>query len=806
MKKILLLFSIFTFLQNAHAQLNIELVGQLSYNQRVADVWGYTHADGTEYAMVGLLNGVSFVSLADPENPTEVVYLEGDESRWRDLRTFGDYAYVVADQPDSENGLWVIDMTPLPDSVVMKEILYTFVNDTLGIDTLFTSHNVWVDEKGFAYLTGCDVNTGGVIMFDLNEDPMNPEFVGFGKDVYSHDNYVRGDTLYTSEINLGQFAVYDVSDKSNVKELGVQETPFRFTHNVWLSDNSKVLFTTDEKNNAPVTAYDVSDPNDIYKLDEFRPAATLGTGVAPHNVHVLNDYLVISYYTDGCIIVDAHEPDNLIEVGNYDTSFDFTMDYHGAWGAYPYFPSGLIAISDIENGLFILRPTYQRASYLEGRITDINSGIGIPNAEVSIQATVPSFETSNLGGNYKTGLASSGTFNVTFHATGYFSQTILTTISKGEVTVLDVQLVPLPRHLVAGTVVDEMDGTGIEDAVVFIVNDDFSFEATTDADGHFTLSDVVQGGYEIYVGKWGYGNLSLFGQTVKQDDDWLFELPRGYADNFNTDLGWQVDGDATNGTWVRDVPFGTSRTFDDGITLFYNPRTDSPWDEGGRCFVTGNTPLNDVHEDQVDDGATILTSPIMELASRYEHPFLSYDIWWFTVGSHNEANDTLRVWITNGADTVMLEEYGKERRSQDWLDIPEFDIESYISITDEMQLFLTISDSVETPNVIEVGMDNFIVTEGSSVSQSQEVHGALVDVRVFPNPFRSVLTVEYEFEKDGNDKQLTVYNILGEQVEVFSLKEKMGVVRLNAGYPSGTYFLHFLVNGESGGVVRVLKF
>ncbi len=463
--------------------------------------------------------------LADPENPTEVAYLEGDESRWRDLRTFGDYAYVVGDQPGSQNGLWVIDMTPLPDSVVLKEILFTFVNDTLGLDTLYTCHNVWVDERGFAYLTGCDINSGGAIIFDLNDDPMDPEFVGFGKDTYSHDNYVRGDTLYTSEINEGQFGVYDVSNKGNVVQLGAQETPFRFTHNVWLSDNSEVLFTTDEKNNAPVAAYDVSDPNDIYQLDEFRPAATLGTGVAPHNVHVLNDYLVISYYTDGCVIVDAHEPDNLVEVGNYDTSFDFTTDFHGAWGAYPFFPSGLIAISDIENGLFILRPTYQRASYLEGKVTNINTGIGIHNAEVSIQAFTPTFERTNLGGNYKTGLATPGTFNVTFNAIGYFGQTSLATIESGEVTILNVQLVPLPEHTVTGTVVDEMDGTGIEGAVVFIENEDFSYETTTDMDGHFSLPDVVQGGYKVFVGKWGYGNLSLFGQSVKQDDDWLFELP-----------------------------------------------------------------------------------------------------------------------------------------------------------------------------------------------------------------------------------------------------------------------------------------
>lgn len=804
MKKILLLLSLFTSLQITHAQLNVELVSQLYYGERANDVWGYTAPDGTEYAMIGLLHGVSFVSLADPENPVEVVRLDGDESRWRDLRTFGHYAYIVADQAGSRNGLWAIDMSELPNSVELNEVLFTFENDTLGMDTLFTCHNVWVDENGFAYLTGCDINSGGVLIFDLNNDPMNPEFVGKGKDTYSHDNYVRNDLLYTSEINEGQFGIYDVSDKSNPVQLAVQETPYHFTHNVWLSDDGNTLFTTDEKANAPVAAYDVSDPNDILFLDEFRPAVTLGTGVIPHNVHVLNDYLVISHYTDGCVIVDAHEPDNLVEVGHYDTNVDFTEGFHGAWGAYPFFPSGLIAISDIENGLFILRPEYKRASYLAGKVTNINTGIGIPNAEVSIQASAPTLEVTNLGGNYKTGLGTPGTFNVTFRATGYFDQTILTTISAGDITVLDVQMVPLPAHNIAGRVVEESSGTGIPDAVVFIENEEFSYETSTDGNGEFTLPSVLQGTYHIYVGKWGYRNLTQLHQPVKQDDDWYFELARGYADNFNNDLGWQVSGDATSGVWERGIPFPTSYTSPAGEMTYYNPFSDSPWDVGDRCYVTGNFPLNDLFNDQVDNGTTILTSPVMALASNYSSPVLSYDVWWYTVGSNNLPNDTLRVWVTNGAETVMLEEYDKDRRLQEWQQIPAFNLASFIEITDEMQVFLTIGDLPETPNVIEAALDNFLVTDSNASSTFTGKNP--LTMQVFPNPFHHEFWVKYAVENNFDKMELTLLNLLGQRLEHISLKEKTGTVRLDGSYPAGTYFLQVMVDGQVARVEKVVKF
>ena len=804
MKKLLLLLSILVSFQTLPAQLNVELVSHIAYDDKASDVWGYTAPDGTEYAMIGLHNGVSFVSLADPDNPVEVAYLSGEFSRWRDLRTFGHYAYVVADQPGSEEGLWAIDLSGLPGSVELNKILYTFDDNTTGTDTLFSCHNVWVDDKGFAYLTGCDYNHGGVLMFDLNNDPMNPEYVGKGRDVYSHDNYVRDNILYTSEINEGQFAVYDVSDKSNVLQLGVQETPFRFTHNVWLSDNSRVLFTTDERANAPVAAYDVTDPQDIFLLDEFRPASSLGTGVIPHNVHVKDDFLVISHYTDGCVIVDANKPDNLVEVGRYDTNDDFINGFHGAWGAYPFFPSGLIAVSDIENGLYILRPTYVRASYLEGQVTDINSGTGIPNAAISIQVTTPTFETTNVVGRYKTGLATPGTFNVTFKATGYFDQTILTTITTGETTVLDVQMVPLPTHLISGKVVDETDGTPIAGAVVFMESEDFQFETTTGSDGLFSLPNVVQGTYDIYVGKWGFGNLSYFNQPVKQSADWLYKLPHGYADNFNTDLGWQVSGDATSGIWERDVPFGTSYFNPDGTLVRFNPFTDSPWDMGGRCYVTGNTPLNDAFVDQVDNGTTILTSPVMALSTLYEKPILSYDIWWYTVGSANLPNDTLRVWITNGPDTVILEEYSKDHRMQEWQAIPPFDLQAMISITDNMQLLLTVGDLAATPNIVEAALDNFLVQDASLLSSSEKA--VLVDLHVFPNPSNAGFNLNYTVANGFGKMEMVVSNALGQRMEVVSLKEKTGQLQLGNAYPSGTYFIHFLVDGEMGGVEKVVKF
>ena len=73
---------------------------------------------------------------------------------------------------------------------------------------------------------------------------------------------------------------------------------------------------------------------------------------------VVGDFLVTAYYRDGVIITDAHYPDNMIKTGNYDTSPLSGDGFNGCWGSWPYLPSGNIIASDMEEGLFILGPTY----------------------------------------------------------------------------------------------------------------------------------------------------------------------------------------------------------------------------------------------------------------------------------------------------------------------------------------------------------------------------------------------------------------------------------------------------------------
>jgi len=419
---------------------NLELQSNLPFDQTLSDIWGYTDEDGREYAIVGLRSAVAIVDITDPKDPQLISQIEGPTTTWRDIKTYNDHAYVITDQRG--DGLHVLDLSNLPNPLDSTDsYFWSPILPELDSTQLRTCHNLYIEEaSGIAYLAGCNVNRGGIFLVDVT-DGDSLQYISALNREYSHDVYVRNDTVYSSAINRGVFTIEDATDKQNTQLLAAQSSPFDFTHNTWLSDNGKVLFTTDERGNAPVGAYDISDLSDIKKLDEFRPIKTEGRGLIPHNVHVLNDFLVTSFYKEGVIITDASRPDNLIEVGNYDTNTEEDVSgFGGAWGAYPFFPSGLVVASDMQNGLFVLEPTYMRAAHLEGTVVDALNGMPLTGVQVQILSDDPNNGTSDAAGIYKTGQVTPGTFMIQFSKAGYETQVVEAVLVNGEVTILFVEL------------------------------------------------------------------------------------------------------------------------------------------------------------------------------------------------------------------------------------------------------------------------------------------------------------------------------------------------------------------------------
>lgn len=704
------------------AQLNMELVGTLSYQalrgSDISDVWGYVDEQGNEYALVGVNGGgVSVVSLADPANPVELFYYAGPGSIWRDLKVWNDHAYVTT---EGGGGLAIVDLSPLPESTALTAQSWTSGGWS-------SAHNLYIDENGVAYISGANRGNGGVIFLDLNGDPFQPVELGEFDNWYSHDCMVRGDTMYAAHISDGFFSVVDVSNKQAPVLLGTQVTGNDFAHNCWVSDDGNYLFTTDEVTGGWLGSYDISDPSDIQELQLFR--SDPGSGTIPHNTHYINGYLVTSYYRLGTTIHDASRPWNVVEVGRYDHCELVGDNYNGGWGTYPWLPSGRIISSDIEEGLIVLDPTYVRACWLEGLVSDASNGAPINGAAVVLSA--PSLEdVTGFDGRYATGSHLAGDHSVTVSAPGYQSQTLSVTLANGELTELDVALQPLLVLSVTGEVRDGGTAAGIPDARVQFTSEGLAYNTLAAADGGFELPAVFAGSYVSRTGRWGW-------RTRCEEDvvlsagmgTYVVELEQGYMDDMALDLGWTVSGTASAGAWERGVPEATALN-----GALANPAADADGDCGGEAYVTGRLAGSSAGEYDLDGGYTELRSPSFDVSGMIE-PAVRYQRWFYNGGGQGTPNDRLVISLSNGITTAVVENVTTSGSSWQEITIP---IADHLAPTADMRFLARASDDAPG-HVVEAGIDRFEVIDLGALNVNGASGGQLL---VWPNPSNGLVFIQ----------------------------------------------------------------
>ena len=431
-----LLLGIFTY-QFSDAQ-NLQFRSVTTYPSEMSDVWGYA-ADGKEYALATYEDGFSVVDVTDPDNPVFLHDVPGPNTYWRDVKTYGHYAYGIHENTGGflDQGLVIMDLSQLPDAL---SVTFWHTDGTPGVD-FRDAHNIFIDEKGFVFLIGGNVASGGVLMLDVRNNPTNPTVVGEYTDRYVHDIFVRNDTLWTAEVGAGQFSIIDIRSKTNPVVLARQTTPLSFTHNIWVSDDGRTAYTTDERTGAYLAAYDITDVNDIKELDRYRSASN----VIPHNAFVKDEFIVVSWYAHGIIILDGTFPDELVEVGRFDTAPNYPgQGFHGAWGVYPYLPSGNILVTDIEEGLFVLSPEYKNATHLRGTVKNETNGNEIAGAAVEIVGPEgTNNQMTTLNGTFKHGQVVGGTFTINVSKTGFESASRQITLSEGETTQFEIVLSPI---------------------------------------------------------------------------------------------------------------------------------------------------------------------------------------------------------------------------------------------------------------------------------------------------------------------------------------------------------------------------
>jgi choice-of-anchor B domain-containing protein len=105
--------------------------------------------------------------------------------------------------------------------------------------------------------------------------------------------------------------------------------------------------------NTRTLVWDVAELDDPVLVKEYFAS----TKAIDHNQYIRGDYLYQSNLMSGLRILDISDPENPVEVAFFDTvpQDDDATAFGGSWSNYPFFPSGVIAVSSWNEGLFILK-------------------------------------------------------------------------------------------------------------------------------------------------------------------------------------------------------------------------------------------------------------------------------------------------------------------------------------------------------------------------------------------------------------------------------------------------------------------
>ncbi len=369
------------------------------------DIWGWTHYDDNNnyigyYALTGQYDGTSIVDITDPLNPNVLAFVQSnvDPKRfviWRDIKTFGDFAFVVADaKPQNDHHLQAFNISNIINRAKEYQLEFglDMVYNISGNDNdedivIYTqfgsSHNIHINEdSGYLYAVGIADCNGGVHIVDIN-NPLQAEYAGcYDGANYTHDiqcvNYHGPDIEYNgNEIcfaftpiqpvfpsNLSALVILDVTDKENIIELS--RTPYNlsaYSHQGWVTSNHDYLLLDDEGDEqtfpdlVPTQLTYIWDIRDLTNPDLINIYESNLT-VTDHNQYIIDNgkgsnddgykgFVFQSNYEAGLRVlnIDDIANGNIYEIAYFDnyiwidansTTHD-TVNPRGSWSVYPYF-------------------------------------------------------------------------------------------------------------------------------------------------------------------------------------------------------------------------------------------------------------------------------------------------------------------------------------------------------------------------------------------------------------------------------------------------------------------------------------
>ncbi len=611
--------------------------------------WGHIYPNGHEYAIIGLNTGTAFVNITNPAAASLTAFMVGPTSLWRDVRTHGNFCYAAS---EGGSGIQVFDISRL-DSHALVTLSSTILAPTT---TTAATHTLAIDNaSGYLYRAGG--GSSGLRMYNLNNTPGTPEYVGQWSNIYIHECQV---ITYTTGVYAGRqiafccgganggyantgLYIVDVTNKAIPIQMGFAAYPGgRYCHQGWLDAEGKYFYINDELDEGDtvtvtttivIDVQNLAAPVHVNSFDNGNPA--IG-----HNLFVKGNLLYEANYRSGFrvfdLAVDRLDPPEIAYFDTYPGSD--SANFNGLWNIWPFFPSGTVIGSDIERGLFVWT-------------------VGGPVATFALTSAAPAMVNPNGGSTVDLTMAAGAG-----HTLNAASAVMKTTSSGNTVS---TPLSPLGGTAYRAT----FPATVCPEPVTY------TFEVA-DTLGELS-TDITR------------TTLSAVGFVTAADHP--FEAAAGWTGG--------VAGDtAVSGAWVRVDPVGTTAQPEDDHSS-----------AGAQCWVTGNGAVGGAAGSaDVDTGYTTLLSPNFDL-SALSDPTISCWVWYSNNLGGAPNADSMPIEISNNGGTswVLLEDYAANNSL--WT-VRNYRVSDFVTPTATVRVRFVARD-LGTGSLVEAGVDDFLVTD-----------------------------------------------------------------------------------------------
>jgi choice-of-anchor B domain-containing protein len=722
---------------------NVVLLAHRDDYGTYSDVWGFVGNDGHEYIIQHTGTGSAWWDIDVPTNPVLVKFIPGPASGWRDAFVIGDHAYLGT---EGGGGIQIVDISDPTDPTLVNTYAATVDNS----HTIFgdASRNLLFVMGGFA-----DSANGGLQILDAT-DPVNLVEVGRWTARYVHDGSVEGNVFHANLISDGRFRMINITNPAAPVNFGAAWVGGA-CHTSWPLGDGVHVAMTEESPGGHLKILDVSVPSAITVTTSDNPG---GASTSAHNCHVQGNQLWVAWYTRGVRVYDVSNPAAISEIGFFDTFPQSGGTYSGDWGVYPHLPSGVIAASDISNGLFLLEYD-ANAGKLDGTIS--SSGGGLLSGATVEYVNYGLEITTDATGAYRYSVHPGAGHQIRVSAFGHAPDSVTTSVAADGTTTTNFVLTQYPAGAISGRVTDANTLVPIELVELSLVGTQLT--EVTDSNGEYSFPIVPtlpSSNYMLSVRRYGYVvpadiPVTIFANSTQTEDIQL--VPASTHVDFSSSAGWSVSTDpsVTAGVWTFAEPFGT---YSSGIPV--QTEVDHTLNPENQCAVTGNLNSGNIGADDVDGGATRLLSPIYDLSGMAEPHAFYYR--WYAV---NADDDEWQVHVTGdgGANWVLLESTAQDEASWKGIDV---DLSGSLASYDAVQFRFTAEDP-DPGQIVEAALDDFTIYDAGGGGTGVAIRGpdaARLDLAPnFPNPFSAQTIIDYSVPSKQM-VQLSIFDVRGARV------------------------------------------